>query len=233
VTEQWCQAVRELYELQQNSASERRGNFIQSSIENAITYGSIKDDVPNKYDKQSFLHSTGNGSQHSGSPTRITQQTTQSPVGMYTDVLQTPQSTYQIGESATKPQLLYPPTAEITPEARRKAEEERAVLEAMTQYVPPPVSPYLGPLGLPGWLNTTPSIMQDPADGSFQFGTYVPLGYGRMQMDGENGGGLAMEDFPSLDEIISSMEGIEGMNQSGVDGGFWFLDDWGLFDMPL
>jgi len=42
-----------------------------------------------------------------------------------------------------------------------------------------------------------------------------------------------MEEFPSLDEIISSMEGMEGMNQSGMDGGFGFLDDWSLFDVPL
>jgi hypothetical protein len=35
--------------------------------------------------------------------------------------------------------------------------------------------------------------------------------------------GIGMEDFPSLDEIISSMEG-------GIDAGFGFLDDLNLFD---
>ena len=204
MTERWCQAVRELYELQQNSAGDRKGNFAQNSIANAITYGSFRDDVPNKFDKQQFLfQSNSNGSANSASsatdPNRIP---SQSPLEMF-DILapQTPQ--YE------KPNLLYPPTAEITPAARRKA-EERAVLEAMTQTASLPVSPYLGP---GGWIE------QQPGDESFQFGTYVPLGYGMQN----HIPGIGMEDFPSLDEIISSMEG-------GVDTGFGFLDDLNLFD---
>jgi hypothetical protein len=144
---------------------------------------------------------------------------------MLADILQPPQLTYQFEGPPTKPQLLYPPTIEITPETRRKAEEERAVLEAMTQSASLPVSPYLGPTGIPTWIST-PNTMRDPGDESFQFGIHVPLGFG-MQMGGNSdGGGLTMEEFPSLDEIINSMEGMEG---SGMDGGFGFLDDMGLF----
>lgn len=230
ITERWCQAVRELYELQQNSATNRHGNVIQNSIANSTIYGTFKDDVPNKYDKQSFLYTTTNGSQHSGSPPQggSAQQASQSPVGMFGEILQTSHSTYQFEDPPTKPQLLYAPTAEITSEARRKA-EERAVLEAITRSASLPVSPYLGPTGFPNWIST-PYAMRDPGDESFQFGTHVPLGFG-MQMGG-NGSGevLTMEEFPSLDEIINSME---GMDRAGIDGGFGFLDDMGLFDVPL
>lgn len=205
VTERWCQAVRELYELQQNSATDRRGNFAQNSIANAITYGSFRDDIPNKFDKQQFLFQSNhsNGSANSASSvTETNRLPSQSPLEMF-DMLapQTPQ--YE------KPNLLYPPTTEITPAARKKA-EERAVLEAMTQSASLPVSPYLGP---GGWNEP------QPGDESFQFGMHVPLSYG-MQVHMP---GIGMEDFPSLDEIISSMEG-------GVDSGFGFLDDLNLFD---
>ena len=75
-----------------------------------------------------------------------------------------------------------------------------------------------------------PYTMSDPGDESFQFGTHIPLGFG-MQMGGDGGGeGLSMEEFPSLDEIISSMEGME---VAGIDTGFGLLDDIGLFDVPL
>jgi hypothetical protein len=146
--------------------------------------------------------------------------TSRSPPGLYADVLQTPQGHYL---DDPKPQLLYPPTAEITPAARRKAEEERAVLEAMTQSASLPVSPYLGPTGFLNFVNTYQTA-REPGDESFQFGTYVPLGFG-MQGQMNNGGGIGMnEEFPSLDEIISSMEG------SGMEGGFGFLDDLNLFE---
>ena len=206
MTERWCQAVRELYELQQNSATDRRGNFAQTSIANAITYGSFRDDIPNKFDKQQFLfqgNSNGAGSANSTSSVAETSHPhSQSPLEMF-DILapQTPQF--------EKPNLLYPPTSEVTPQARKKA-EEHAVLEAMTQSASLPVSPYLGP---GTWME------QQTGDESFQFGTHVPLGYGVQN----HMSGIGMEDFPSLDEIISSMEG-------GVDSGFGFLDDLNLFD---
>ena len=150
-------------------------------------------------------------------------------MGIFSDFLQTPQSTTnQLDEPPTKPQLLYHPTAEITPEARRKMEEERAVLEAMTQSSLP-VSPYLGPTGFPNWVST-PYTMPDPRDDSFQFGPRAPRGFGMEMAGNRYEGGFAMEEFPSLDEIISSMEAMEG---GGMDGGFGFLDDMGLFDVPL
>ena len=224
MTERWCQAVREMYEVQQNSATDRRGNFAQ--MNNAITYGTFKDDVPNKYDKQHFLYQQSNtdGSQHSNSPfeNRAGQSTSPGP-GQYAEVLQTPQSSYQVDE---KPHLLYPPTAEITPAARRKAEEERAVVEAMTQSASLPVSPYLGPMfGMSFPFDMPPQNFRDPGDESFQFGTHVPLGFNVSQMAGANG--LGMEEFPSLDEIISNMEG------GGLENTFGFLDDLNLFEGPM
>jgi hypothetical protein len=220
VTERWCQAVRELYELQQNSATDRRGNFAQNSIANSVTYGSFRDDIPNKFDKQQFLYPT-NGSQHSSSPPTGrgstagggVSGTSQSPAGGgIFDVLQTPQSHY-IDEQ--KPSLLYPPTAEITSAAQKKEKEQRAVLEAMTQSASLPVSPYLGPSGFLNFVNN------NPGDESFQFGTHVPYGSGAQNHMGD---GLGMEEFPSLDEIISSMEG-GGMDGGAMEEGFGFLDD--------
>ena len=140
---------------------------------------------------------------------------------------ETATTTFPLDEPPTIAQLLYSPTGEIPPEARKKVEEERAVLEAMTQSSLP-VSPYLGPTGIPNWVNT-PYTVPDPRDESFQLGTHVPLGF-EMEMGGNGGrGGLTMEEFPSLDEIICSMEGMEG---PGKVGGFGFLDDMGLFEVP-
>jgi hypothetical protein len=129
------------------------------------------------------------------------------------DVLQTPKS-YHLDEPS-KPQLLYPPTAEITPAERQRQKEERAVLEAMHQSASLPVSPYLGPTGFLNYVNEPHRI---PGDESFQFGTHVPYGSG---VSNNMGDGLGMEEFPSLDEIISSMEG----GGRGMDEGFGFLDD--------
>ena len=170
---------------------------------------------------------------------------------MLADVIQTPKSNYQVEENS---QLLYPQTAEITPEARRKFGEERAVLEAMAQRAPSlPVTPYFVPTMFQG--NSMPFTLGDPADKNFQSGMHMPSGMG-WAMDGNNG--INMEDFPSLDEIISSMEGmagqvgvrgitasvagessgdgqmIEGLEGGdGVDDGFEFLDDLGLFDAAM
>jgi hypothetical protein len=225
VTERWCQAVRELYELQQNSATDRRGNFEQ--LNNAITYGSFRDDIPNKFDKQQFLYqqqSSNGGSQTSNSPFENKAPPSQSPgPGQYAEVLQTPQSTYHVEE---KPQLLYPPTSEISPAARRKAEEERAMLEAMTQSASLPESPFLGPLYGMSFQFDMPQGFRDPGDESFQFGTHVPVGFNVNQMTGGTNG-LGMEEFPSLDEIISNMEG------GGMENTFGFLDDLNLFDGPM
>jgi hypothetical protein len=147
---------------------------------------------------------------------------------MFADILQPPQSTYQFENPPTNPQLLYPSTAEITSKARRKAEEERAVLEAMTQSASLPVSPYLGPTGFPNWISM-PYTMNDPGDEGFQFGR-PPMGFG-MQMEANGSGeGLTMEELPSLDEIINS---VEGMEVAGIDAGFGLLDDMGLFDVHL
>ena len=100
------------------------------------------------------------------------------------------------------------------------------MLEAMTQSASVPVSPYFGPSYGMNYSLDTPQNFRDPGDESFQFGTYVPLGFNVNQMSGTNNG-LAMEDFPSLDEIISSMEG------GGLENGFGFLDDLNLFDGPM
>lgn len=236
--------------MQQNSATDRRGNFVQNAITSAVTYGTFKDDIPNKYDKQQFLYSTAGGigsnsSQHSGSPSvRAGRQPSQSPAAIFGEIIQTPKSNYQVEE---KPSLLYPPTAEITPEARRKVEEERAVLEAMAQSAASlPVTPYFGPMM---FQNNMPFSLRDPENESFQFGTQIPIGMNWGQMDNN---GVNMEDFPSLDEIISSMEGMVGAGNAGgygemgggqtldrMDGGgglndgFGFLDDLGLFDATM
>ena len=232
MTERWCQAVVELYEFQQNSATDRRGNYAQNSIANPITYGSFNNDVPDKYDSQSFLKSTSEGSQHSGSPTRRAQRTSQSPVGTFADVLKLPQSSRLPDETATNQQVLYPLPVEITSETRRKVEEERAVLEAMMQFASLPVSPYLGPMGFPGWQNSIPYTMRGPGYEGSQFGTNIPLGYGMQMGDEGNNAILGIDEFPSLDEIINSMEGLKGM-EGGMDGSLGFLDDLGLFNTPL
>ena len=250
VTEGWCQAVRELYELQQNSATNRRGNFTQNGITNAVTYGTFRDEIPNKYDKQQFSYSTtagigSNSSQQSGAPSARTtggRQPSQSPPPIFADVIQIFKPNYQVEE---KPQPLYPPTAESTPEARRKVEEEHAVLEAMAQSATSlPMTPYFGPMMFQE--SSIPFAVRDPADESFQFGTHLPSGMG-WPIDGNNG--INIEDFPSLDEIISSMEGMSGQvggglggggqmmegleSGGGLDDGFVFFDDLGLFDAPM
>jgi len=256
VTEEWCQAVRELYELHQSSATDRRGKVTQNTIANAVTYGTFRDDVPNKYDNQQFLYSNmagigSNRSRHSGSLITGGRQNSESPATILADVIQTPKSNYQVEET---PQLLYPPTAEITPEARRNFGEERAVLEAMTQTATSlPVTPYFGPTMFQG--SSMSFTLGDPADRNVQLGTHMPSGMG-WAMDGNNG--INMEDFPSLDEIISSMEGMRGQvsvggitasvgggsggggqmmegleGGDGLDDGFGFLDDLGLFDDPM
>ena len=236
ITDRWCQAVRELYEVQQNSATDRRATFAQNALESAITYGAIKDDVPNKFDKQQFLYQSqsSNTSQNSGSPrTHYNSEkrtTSQSPIALFSDIIQTAQPP-PVEQVAVKPKLIYPPTAEITPESRRKVEEERAVLEAMAQSASLPVSPLLAPTSYLGWIDF-PFQFRDPETQAFQYGTTVPL-MGGMQMDtdhvsDQSGQPIQMEDFPSLDEIINSMEG-GGMDTSG----FGFLDDLNLFGVPL
>lgn len=219
--------VRELYELQQNSATDRRGNFAQSSIPNKITYGSFKDDVPNKFDKQQFLYPTSNGSQFSGSPARAgsLQAVSESPVTVLADALSTPQPSY-LADEQLSPQLQYPPVVGMNPDARRRAEEERAVLEAMAQSALLPLSPFHGTTGFLDWING-PDNFRDPGNEGIQFDSSVPMGFG-MQMNNEGiAEALPMEGFPSLDEIIRSMEG------GGLEGGFGFLDDLNLFNTSL
>lgn len=209
-------------------------------MNSAITYGSMKDYVPNKYDKQ-FLHSgTAPLSQPSGSPTQTSsvttgQGTSQSPVGMFTDVWQTvqttPQSTYPM-EEPTIPALLYPPAAEISPEALRQQAEERALLEAMTQSASLPDSPYLGATGWGSWGNV-PYDIRDPQDEALMQGIQAPLGWFHMN-PGDHGGGsgpLENRDFGNLGDIINSMEG-GGMDVGGggLEGGFGFLEGLNLFD---
>lgn len=140
-------------------------------------------------------------------------------------MIQTPQSTFPPPEEPSKPQLMYPPTSEITPEQRRKAEEERAVLEAMATSASLPVSPYLGPTSYLGWVNAPYTTQSD--EGFATFGTQVPLGYGVAMNSSVGSGGLPMEDFPNLDEIINSMEG-GGMDGNGFGG---WMDDLNLFDL--
>jgi hypothetical protein len=163
-------------------------------------------------------------------------------------MIQTPKANYQVEE---KLQFLYPPTAEITPEARRRVEGECAVLEAMAQSAASlPVTPYFGPMMFQG--GDMPFAMRDSGDESFQLGTLLPAGMG-WQIDGN---GMDME-FSSLDEIISSMEGMAGVASVGADmqtvkgmeGGFTgggaggmgyelqdglgFLDELGLLDSSM
>jgi hypothetical protein len=141
-------------------------------------------------------------------------------VTVFADLLSSAQPSYQVDEQSN-PQLLYPPTVEVNPEARRKVEEERAVLEAMAQSALFPVSPYLGTTGFLDWVSGPFSVHGSGNEG-FQFDTPVPMGFG-MQMNNEGMAEvLQMEDFPSLDEIISNMEG------GGLEGGFGFLDDLNL-----
>ena len=226
MTERWCQAVRELYEVQQNSATDRRENFTQNSIANAITYSSFRDDVPNKYDKQHFLYPASDGSQQSGSPRRAAL-TSQSPVATFADTIHNTQSTFHPAEETTEPYpTTYPPAMEISPEQLRK-EEERAVLEAMAMSASLPVSPYRGPTSYLGWMNPPYDVSED--DWFATFGTQVPLGYSGALNSSEGARGLQMENFPSLNEIISSMEG-GGLDGNGFGG---FLDDLNLFDVPL
>lgn len=101
------------------------------------------------------------------------------------------------------------------------------MLEAMTQSASLPVSPYLGPSAFMGYPLDMSQSFRDPGDESFQFGTHVPVGFNVQggQMAGTSG--LGMEEFPSLDEIISSMEG------GGLENGFGFLDDLNLFDLAM
>jgi hypothetical protein len=213
VTERWCQAVRELYELQQNSAGDRKGNFAQNTIANTITYGSFQDDIPNKYDKQQFLYQRGNGGSSSQRSSVSKDPPSESPsaVGQF---LQSSPQLYLVGE---KPSLMYPPEVEVDLSGRRKADEERAMLEAM-QSASIPVSPYLGPGGFMNFSVGPPHAGED----GFEFGN-LGMGFGLQDLNGTVG----MENFPSLDEIISSMEG------GGLDNGFGFLDDLNLFEAGL
>jgi len=229
VTDRWCQAVRELYELQQNSATDRRGNFTQNAIANAITYGSFKDDIPNKFDKQQFLYQpSSNTSNGSGSP--LNTRPSLSP-GLFADVLQTPQpptpAPFTVDEKPPKLQLqpLYPPPPPA--DARRKAEEERAVLEAMTQSASLPVSPYLGHTGFLNFVND-PHVFENEIFGQYGINGVQNVDVGVQGTGVEQADVTGMEDFPSLDEILSSMQ------EGGLEaGGFGFLDDLNLFDGPL
>jgi len=224
VTERWCQAVRELYEIGQNSATGRKDQFAQDSIANVITFGSFRDDVPNQFDNQQFLcqsDNTGNGSQRNAlfddSGTSQYPATSQ----FITDLLQTSApETFQIDDQE---RLLCVPTAEITQVAKKKVEEERAMLEAMTQSISLPVSPYLDHAGLANFPFGTAFTSRDPGDKSIQFATQVPVCVG---LQGQMAG-IGVDEFPSLDEIIRDMEG------SQVDDGFGFLDDLSLFDGPF
>jgi len=230
-----------LYELQQNSATDRRGNFTQNAIANAITYGSFKDDIPNKFDKQQFLYQPSSNNSN-GSTSPLNQRPSLSP-GLFADVLQTPQpptpAPFTIDEKPPKLQLqpLYPPPAlpadTRAVDARRKAEEERAVLEAMTQSASLPVSPYLGSTGFLNFVND-PHVFEQEIFGPYGINGSVTQGTVDTAqgtgVDSQGGGAdVGMEDFPSLDEILSSMQEGGGLEA----GGFGFLDDLNLFDGTL
>jgi hypothetical protein len=159
------------------------------------------------------------GSHHSDSPQcqhdSITR-TSHSPVDVLADVLQTPQPPFTLDEK--KPIILYPTSEEIASVARKKADEERAVLEAMTQSASLPVTPYLGP-------SRFLSIPHDPSMEQSQYGDQGQMGFGLPghTIDVE----IPMEELPSLDDIIINME-VSGLESSE----FGFLDDFNLFDIP-